>query len=209
MPDSSGKDLEHWKTSILMPADGALSEAVKTCDLTMEGVLSLSQSIENLCDRSSLCSPQEKKLKWKANQRIPRCSFLQREKKKIKMKQSKMPQKLQKEVSTDCRLLPSALPHCPRSAEGWECSGVIPEGSCSLLTYSSIISNILVDIQPKLNAASSSSKSLKTFSKIFAASSSSVTTEKKGVPEFLDEVPTRVQEACKGAVTRKTEHPAP
>lgn len=130
-------------------------------------------------------------------------------KKKIKMKQSKMPQKLQKEVSTDCRLLPSALPHCPRSAEGWECSGVIPEGSCSLLTYSSIISNILVDIQPKLNAASSSSKSLKTFSKIFAASSSSVTTEKKGVPEFLDEVPTRVQEACKGAVTRKTEHPAP
>lgn len=39
-------------------------------------------------------------------------------KKKIKMKQSKMPQKLQKEVSTDCRLLPSALPHCPRSAEG-------------------------------------------------------------------------------------------
>lgn len=81
MPDSSGKDLEHWKTSILMPADGALSEAVKTCDLTMEGVLSLSQSIEHLCDGSSLCSPQEKKLKWKANQRIPRCSFLQREKK--------------------------------------------------------------------------------------------------------------------------------
>lgn len=46
-----------------MPADGALSEAVKPCDLTMEGFLSLSQSIECLCDRSSPCSPQEKKLK--------------------------------------------------------------------------------------------------------------------------------------------------
>lgn len=41
-PDSSGKDLEQGKINILMPADGALSEAVKACDLTMEGVLSLS-----------------------------------------------------------------------------------------------------------------------------------------------------------------------
>lgn len=41
-PDSSGKDLEQGKINMLMPADGALSEAVKTCDLTMEGVLALS-----------------------------------------------------------------------------------------------------------------------------------------------------------------------
>lgn len=49
-----------------MPADGALSEAVKTCDLTMEGILSLSWSIACLCDCSSLCSPQEKKMKGKS-----------------------------------------------------------------------------------------------------------------------------------------------
>lgn len=41
-PDSSGKDLEQGKINMLMPADGALREAVKTCDLTMEGVLPLS-----------------------------------------------------------------------------------------------------------------------------------------------------------------------
>jgi len=46
-------------------------------------------------------------------------------------------------------------------------------------------SNSLVDIQPEVNAASSSSKSHNAFSEIFAASNSSITTEKKGVPELI------------------------
>lgn len=41
-PDSYGKDLELRKINTVMPADGALSEAVKPWDLTMEGFLPLS-----------------------------------------------------------------------------------------------------------------------------------------------------------------------
>lgn len=71
-----------------------------------------------------------------------------------------MPQKLQKEVSTDCRVLPAARPHCPSSAEGEGAlcsSGALPGGSCTPLTCSfSDTSNILVDIQPEVNAASHS-----------------------------------------------------
>lgn len=36
------EDLELRKINIMMPADGALSEAVTPCDLTMEEFLSLS-----------------------------------------------------------------------------------------------------------------------------------------------------------------------
>lgn len=39
---STGIDLEQWKIYWLVPADGALREYVKTCDLTMEGVFLLS-----------------------------------------------------------------------------------------------------------------------------------------------------------------------
>lgn len=93
-----------------------------------------------------------------------------------------MPQKLQKEVSTDCRVLPPARPHCPSSAEGEGAlcsSGALPGGSCTPLTCSfSDISSILVDIQPEVNAASSSSNSHKAFSEVSAASTGSITAEK-------------------------------
>lgn len=93
-----------------------------------------------------------------------------------------MSQKLQKEVSTDWRVVPPARPHCPNSAEGEGAlcsSGAMPGGSCAPLTCSSSdISNILGDIQPEVNAASSSSNSHKAFSEVFTASTGSITAEK-------------------------------
>lgn len=94
-----------------------------------------------------------------------------------------MPQKLQKEVSTDCRVLSPAHPCCPSSVEGEGAlcsSGAMPEGSCAPLTGSSSdTSNILVDIQPEVSAASSSSNSHKAFSEGFAASIGSITAENR------------------------------
>lgn len=81
-----------------------------------------------------------------------------------------------------------ARPRCPSSAEGEGAlcsSGVMPGGSCAPLTCSSSdTSNILVDIQLEVNAASSSSNSHKAFSEVFAASTGSITAEKKEVPEL-------------------------
>lgn len=101
-----------------------------------------------------------------------------------------MPQKLQKEVSTDCRVVPPAHPHCPSSAEGEGAlcsSGAMPGGSCAPLKCSSSdTSNILVDIQPEVNVASSSSNSHKAFSEVFTASTGSITAE-KGYQSLLQE----------------------
>lgn len=135
------------------------------------------------------------------------------------VKQSKMPQKLQKEVSRDCRLLLSALLQFPTFAEGWGGSGVMPEGSCSLLTRSSPdTSNNLVDIQPEVNTASSSSKSHDIFSEILPHLTAASLRRREGYQSLLYRVRYPQESSRRHAVNTqdsskaeldKTEHSVP
>lgn len=142
---------------------------------------------------------KEIKMKGKSvhSQMFPSLQEIGGKKELKKWSRAKCPKSCRKSWArtADCSPSPSLAALVLQRGEGALCSfEVMPEGSCAPLTCSSDTSNILVDIQPEGNAASSSSNSHKVFSEVFAASTGSITAEKKGVSELLvyGLVPTRV-----------------